>query len=220
MTIGIMQPYFLPYLGYFQLMNAVDTFIYYDDVNYIKGGWINRNNIILDKQNYRFTLELSGASSFKKINEIEVGRNRDKLYKTFMQAYSKAPYFKKMDWLLYNIFHSGERNLFSYILDTHKLIFKYLDIDINYLVSSGIKKNNDLKGQDKVIDICQRLGAGKYINAIGGQDLYSRSDFMSNGIELFFMRSDSNLPKTSIIDVLMNYSPEAINTMLASYELI
>jgi len=214
MTLGIMQPYYLPYLGYFQLMNAVDTFVYYDDVNYIKGGWINRNYMLLNGQDHLFTLELKGASSFKKINEIEVGKNRDKLYKTFTQAYSKAPYYKEVDWLLYNIFHSLHDNLFDYIIYTHNLIFNYLGLDINYLISSEIEKDCSLKGQDKVIHICKRLNASTYLNAIGGQKLYSKEEFKANDIDLRFIKSADDLPKRSIIDVLMNYSKEQINEML------
>lgn len=173
MALGIMQPYFMPYLGYFQLMRAVDTFIYYDDVTYIKQGWINRNYISLDGKDHRFTLELKNASSFKKINEIEVGGNRDKLYKTLTQTYSKSPYYKDADWLLYNIFHSGENNLFSYILQTHFKIFDYLEFDIRHLrVSSEINKDCDLKGKDKVLNICKIFGATTYINSIGKKIIF------------------------------------------------
>lgn len=220
MTLAIMQPYFLPYLGYFQLMKAVDTFVYYDDVTYIKQGWINRNNIVLDGVDYRFTLELQGVSSFKLIKEIEIGKNRDKLYKTFLQAYSKAPYFKQVQGLVYAIFYSEEKNLFKYILRTHLLIFDYLKLDVNYLISSEIEKDCSLKSQSKVLDICKRLGATRYINAIGGQHLYSRSDFADNGIELFFLCPHESTPKKSIIDVLMNNSIEEVNLMLDNYKLI
>lgn len=216
MTIGIMQPYFLPYLGYFQLMNAVDTYVYYDDVTFIKQGWINRNNIILNNQNYRFTLELKAASSFKKINEIEIGGNREKLYKTFIQAYSKAPYFN--DRLLYDIFHCGLKNLFNYILYTHLLIFEYLGIEVNYLISSEIEKDCTLKGKDKVLNICKKLEATTYLNAIGGKELYSKEEFANNGINLLFLHP-GDIPKRSIIDVLMNYSKEEVKKMLKNYSL-
>jgi len=220
MIAGIMQPYYLPYLGYFQLMKAVDAFVYYDDVTYIKQGWINRNNIIINGQPHRFTLELQGASSFKKINEIQVGGNREKLYKTFVQAYKKAPYFKQMDWTLYRIFHCPFNDLFYYIQYTHLHIFNYLGIEINRIVSSDIEKNDSLTGKDKVIDICKRLKATTYINAVGGQYLYDKNEFADNGIELYFLRSASGLPKTSIIDVMMNHDPEEIRAMIENYDLI
>ncbi len=213
-----MQPYFLPYIGYFQLMKATDSFVYYDDVNYIKQGWINRNNMRVNGLDHLFTLELKGASSFKKINEIEVGRNRGKLLKMFLQSYAKAPYFKDVEPLLYEIFDSNEANLFYYIGDTHQVIFDYLNFISNISISSGIMKNNDLKGQDKVIDICKRLQATTYVNAIGGQKLYSRDDFRANGIELKFLKS-GEIPRGSIIDVLMYYSIDQVNDMLNDYEL-
>ncbi len=215
-----MQPYFLPYLGYFQLMKAVDTFVYYDDVTYIKQGWINRNNIQLNRNNYRFTLELRGVSSFKKINEIEVGANRQKLYKTFVQAYSNHPYFEQAHWVIYEIFHSQCDNLFNYILQTHQILFGYLGIDINFIISSKIEKDCSLHGKDKVIDICKRLKATSYVNAIGGQSLYDKEEFKQQGIDLFFLKSDENLPNLSIIDVIMNHSPGDIRTMLTKYTLI
>jgi hypothetical protein len=220
MIIGIMQPYYLPYMGYFQLMRAVDTFVYYDDVTFIKQGWINRNNISLDGKDYRFTLELQGVSSFKNINEIKVGNNREKLYKTFVQAYSKSPYFNQVADLLWWVFHSPETNLLNYITHTHCEIFYYLNLNINYLVSSEIQKDCSLKGKDKVIDICKRRGADTYINAIGGQHLYDRQEFKENGIDLFFIHPSEDLPKRSILDVMMYYSPEEIRTMLNKYELI
>jgi hypothetical protein len=220
MRIAIMQPYFLPYIGYFQLINAVDTFVYYDDVTFIKQGWINRNNILLNCEDYRFTLELKGASSYKKINEIEVGKNREKLYKTFVQAYSKAPYRKDVDWLLYYIFHSGENNLFNYIIECHKYIFEYLDMNVNYLISSEINKDCSLKGKEKVLNICKTIGADSYVNAIGGQHLYPKDEFLQNGIDLHFLLTYYKLPKRSIIDVLMNYSREDIKSMLNKYDLV
>lgn len=219
MRLGIMQPYFLPYLGYFQLMTSTDRFVYYDDVAYIKQGWINRNNMLLNGQSHLFTLELKGASSFKKINDIEVGGNRMKLLKTFQQAYIKYPYFKDVEPLLVRIFECKLTNLFNYILETHLDIFHYLSIDVNYLVSSAINKDDNLKGKDKVIDICKNLGATSYVNAIGGQHLYSKDDFRKENIELYFLKS-GNIPRLSIIDVMMNYPPEYIRNMLNDYELI
>jgi hypothetical protein len=149
-----------------------------------------------------------------------VGNNREKLYKTFVQAYSKSPYFNQVADLLWWVFHSPETNLLNYITHTHCEIFYYLNLNINYLVSSEIQKDCSLKGKDKVIDICKRRGADTYINAIGGQHLYDRQEFKENGIDLFFIHPSEDLPKRSILDVMMYYSPEEIRTMLNKYELI
>ncbi len=229
MRLAIMQPYFLPYIGYFQLMRAVDTFVFYDDVTFIKQGWINRNRILLNDTEFLFSLELRGASSFKNINTIEVGNNREKLFKTLFQSYKKAPFFKEVEPLLLLIFKSEVTNLSQYIIDANKLIASHLEIKTNFLISSKIDKNNELNGQDKVIEICRKLGYDKYTNVIGGKKLYSKDDFLNNGIELSFIRSNyieynqyNNIfiPWLSIIDVLMFNSVSEINLMLNNYELI
>jgi len=229
MKLAIMQPYFLPYIGYFQLNKAVDAFVFYDDVTYIKQGWINRNRILLNGNDYLFTLELKGASSYKKINKIEVGHNRRKLFKTFEQAYRNAPNYKHAEPLLYSIFNSNQNNLSHFIVETHKLIMGYLEVKANFLISSEINKNNFLKGQDKVIEICRLLGATTYINSIGGQDLYSKPDFSNAGITLSFLRprkseyrqfSNEFIPWLSIIDIIMFNSVKEIQSMLDNYDLI
>jgi len=229
MTLGIMQPYFLPYIGYFQLMKAVDAFVLYDDVTYIKQGWINRNRILLNNNDYLFTLELKGASSNKNINSVEVGNNRIKLLKTFDNAYRKAPFYEQVKPLLDEVFYSNEVNLAKYIAQTISAVNKYLGIDTKMLMSSELDKNNLLKGQDKVIEICKILNAQKYINSIGGQDLYSKKEFSDAGIELVFITpqninykqySNNFIPFLSILDVLMFNSIHSIQEMLNMYDLL
>lgn len=224
-----MQPYFLPYIGYYQLINAVDIFVYYDDVNFIKQSWINRNKILLNGSEYLFTLELKGASSFKRIMDIKVGNNRRKLLKTICHAYKNAPNFKNLELLLYKIFTSPEENLSKYIIQTQQYIIDFLGIKTKFIISSELEKDNLLKGQKKVIEICKNLGAVVYINSIGGQDLYSSEDFKNSGIILKFLRpiqtaykqfNNDNLPWLSIIDVMMFNRVEHIRKMLGIYDLV
>jgi len=224
-----MQPYFLPYIGYFQLMRAVDVFVYYDDVTFIKQSWINRNRILLNSREYLFTLELEGASSFRNINMIRVGSNRQRLMKTFVQAYMKAPFFKDTEPLLHSIFSSSETNLSEYIIETHKAILGYLDVDVKVMKSSSIEKDNSLKGQTKVLEICRALGAKEYYNSPGGQMLYSKEDFMNNNIALSFLHpiekqykqfENDFIPWLSMIDIVMFNSVPEIRLMLDKYRLI
>src|SRR5690606_3799363 len=96
MKIAIMQPYLFPYLGYFQLINAVETFVFYDDVNFIKRGWINRNQILVDNKAALFTVPLKKASQNKLINEIDMAIDEkwlSQFFKTIEQNYKNAPYF-------------------------------------------------------------------------------------------------------------------------------
>ncbi len=229
MKAAIMQPYFLPYIGYFQLINAADVFVVYDDVNYIKQGWINRNRILLNGAAYMFTLSLKGASSFKLINGIEIGGNKERLFKTISQAYAKAPFYNDAIGLLEGIFGSSEKNLAYFIADSIKAISRHLNIGAEIILSSKIEKNNDLKADKKVINICKILGATHYVNSIGGEKLYSKKSFLDAGINLEFIRSkpisyrqfnNEFVEWLSIVDVMMFNPVEAVREMLDQYELI
>jgi hypothetical protein len=228
MRLGIMQPYFLPYIGYIQLIKAVDEFIIYDDVNYIKQGWINRNRMLLDSHEFMFTLPLVGASSFKKINEIQIDTNkyREKFLKTVSQGYKKAPYFSDVYTLLEEIMLNTECNLARFVGMALLKTLAYLGINTKIRVSSEVDKDNNLKAQDKVIDICNRLNTNIYINAIGGKELYHSEDFIKHNIELKFLRTkfipykqfkNDFVPSLSILDVMMFNSKEEINLILDNY---
>ena len=229
MTVAIMQPYLFPYIGYWQLINAVDTFVIYDDVNFIKQGYINRNSILSNGKSQVITMELIGASSNKLINEIEVGNNRSKLSKTIKQNYVKARYFEVVYPLIENILNQNEKNLGKFIGYSLEQISNYLEINTKFIYSSDIEKDNALKTQDKVLEICNILKADKYINAIGGQELYNKEIFKENGMELNFLKTElvqykqfknDFVPYLSIIDVLMFNSKDEIKEMLKRYELI
>ena len=227
--IAIMQPYLFPYLGYFQLIHAVDTFVIYDDVHYIKKGYINRNNILADRKAHQFTLELLGASQNKLINQIEIGHNTSSLLKTIEFSYKKAPFFQDISPILIDILHAPEKNLALFVGNSLQKIAQYLNLNTRFHYSSHIEKDNTLKGQDKILEICKKLGTETYINAIGGQELYDKKAFLADLIKLNFLKAELPtypqfgkifVPALSIIDVLMFNSKPDILRMLNQYELI
>ena len=229
MKLGIMQPYFLPYIGYFQLINAVDKYVIYDDVNFIKGGWINRNRILLNGNAFMINIPMQGASSFKKINEINIGKNKEKILLTIEQAYKKAPYFSIVFPLISNIMKYNSENLASFISNSIIQIASYLQMKTEFVLSSEIKKDNNLKAQEKVLSICELLGATKYYNAIGGQELYDKQEFALHDIDLKFLEGETFhyqqfnnefVPNLSIVDVLMFNSVENVKKMLDIFKLI
>ncbi|MFX4284298.1 WbqC family protein [Aliarcobacter butzleri] len=229
MTLAIMQPYLFPYIGYWQLINAVDSFVIYDDVNYINKGYINRNSILSNEKSQQFTLELIGASQNKLINEIEIGNNSKKLLKTIEMSYKKAPYFEIIFSIIEDIFHQEEKNLAKFIGYSLQKIANYLDIDTKFIYSSHIEKDNTLKAQDKILDICNKLEATTYINAIGGQELYSKEIFQEKKINLNFLKTElikykqfnnNFVPYLSIIDILMFNSVIEIKKIIYKYELV
>lgn len=222
-----MQPYIFPYLGYFQLIRDVDIFVVFDDVNYRKRSWISRNRILLDGQDYLFSLHLSQVSSLNKINQVEVGGNRHVLFKTFRQAYSHAPCYDAAMPLIEELLLNEEKQLALYLLQQLKGISRYLGLSTRFILSSDIQKNNELKAQKKILDICEALGADAYSNAIGGQHLYFEQDFAERGIDLKFIQSrpiryrqfgTRFVPWLSIIDVMMFNAPPLIRTMLDQYQ--
>ncbi len=177
MKLAIMQPYFLPYIGYFQLINAVDKFVIYDDVNYIKRGWVNRNNILLNGKSFQINLLVTGASQNKKINTIEISSNQKKLIKTIENVYKKAPFYCEVFPLFQKIMDFNDHNLGKFLSNSIFELCNYIDINTEIIIASSINKNNNLKGQDKIIHICELLGTDYYLNSVGGMTLYDKDEF-------------------------------------------
>jgi len=140
MTVAIMQPYLFPYIGYWQLIDAVDTFVILEDVNFINKGYINRNSILVNGKSQQFTLELISRSQNKLINEIEIGNNSKKLLKTIEMSYKKAPYFKTIFPVIEDILNQKEKNLAKFIGYSLQKVSSYLEIDTQFIYSSNIKK--------------------------------------------------------------------------------
>ena len=229
MTLAIMQPYLFSYIGYWQLINAVDTFVIFDDVNFIKKGYINRNSILVGGKSQQITLELIGASQNKLINEIKVGNNSQKLLKTIEMSYKKAPYFDNVFSIIEDILNQEESTLAKFIGYSLQKISNYLEIDTKFIYSSSIEKDNELKAQDKVLDICKKLGTINYINAIGGKELYNKKKFEEQNIKLNFLEPEIQkymqlesefISYLSIIDIIMFNNKDNISKMLMQYKLL
>ena len=234
MKLAIMQPYLFPYIGYFQLINAVDKFVVYDDVNFIKQGWINRNNILVQGKALLFTVPLENASSFAKINEIELHQKlyqnwKVKFLRTVEQSYKKAPFFDKVFNLIQLVFDSEDQDISKLATTSIIEVCRYLDITTQIVKTSSIYGNDFLSGKERVIDICKIEDTGHYINPIGGVDLYNKDYFNEEGIQLNFIKSlpvtyqqftEEFIPWLSIIDSLMFNQPTEILEMTKKYELV
>lgn len=232
MKLGIMQPYFLPYIGYFQLLAAVDQFIMYDNVKYTKKGWINRNRMLLNGRDALFSLPLKKDSDSLHVIERELATefDRNKLLNQFKGAYGGAPQFELTYPVLERIVQHEEVNLFRYIHYSIVHLCKYLGIDTEIRISSEICIDHELRGKDKVLALCKATGATIYVNTIGGVGLYAKGDFRSQEIDLQFMEArppeytqldNKFVPSLSIVDVLMFNPKEVVcANYLSAYELI
>lgn len=229
MRLAIMQPYLFPYLGYFQLIQASDVFVVYDDVNYIKGGWINRNFMLANGGAQRFTLALRGASPNLLINQISIGDNNGKLLKSIATNYSKAPYFTEIFPVIKDILLYSDSRLVNFLHYSLRRVCETLEIPVKLVLSSEIKKNNELKGVDKVLHICDKMDADVYINSMGGRLLYDKPTFERCGMKLCFLQPQSVsyrqyknefVPNLSIIDILMFNDKIQSRRLLDSYDII
>lgn len=232
MKLGIMQPYFLPYIGYWQLLAIADKYVVYDDVNFIKGGWINRNRILVQGKPQYINVQMVGSSSFKYIKDVGVDsseRWRRKLLDTIKMAYAKAPYYDEIYPLMKRLICKQENSLAKYLFEIMCEIAEYLDVDTQLVLSSEIDQDRSLHAEARVIDICRRMGATEYVNAIGGRKLYSASDFAKDGIRLLFLQTnvkpyhqfnDKYISNLSILDVLMFNGKKRTQEMLKEYVLI
>ncbi|HHX8473849.1 MULTISPECIES: WbqC family protein [Vibrio] len=218
MKIAIMQPYFLPYIGYWQLLASVDKFVVYDDIQYTKKGWINRNRYLSASGKVEtFTIPIKKDSDYLDVRERFISptflKERTKLLNKIRESYRKSPNFNEGYQLFSDILLNEEDNLFLFILNSIEKIKLYLGIDTEIELSSSLD-NRNLKAQERVIDSCVKLGGKNYINPPGGRDLYNESDFQAQGLTLEFLdvslKSYSQVqavefePALSILDVIFN----------------
>ncbi|RMA57966.1 WbqC family protein [Ulvibacter antarcticus] len=233
MKLAIMQPYFFPYVGYFQLLQAVDTFIFYDDVNFIKKGWINRNNILINNEAFLFSVPCKNASQNKLINEIQINfdiNEKNRFLKRIELAYKKAPYFDEFYPLLHDfIMEENSKYISSLAANSVRFISEYLGMQKSFAYSSEIHSDSrGLEKQERLRVIAKKEKADTYINASGGRPLYTKDNFKQDDIKLKFLIGDnikyhqydsSFVPWLSIIDILMFNNISQTNNFLHQYSL-
>lgn len=232
MKLGIMQPYFFPYIGYFQLIYAVDKFVFYDDVNFITRGWISRNRILTNEKEKLITIPCAKASQNKLIKNVKVDldeKSKTKIIKTIYHSYNKAPFFEPGFHLVEQILNAKIRHIGELATKSIIDVCNYLNIQREMITSSTIFNNSHLKKADRLIDICKNTDCEDYVNPIGGTEIYKKEYFKANGINLHFLKpkyfeykqfENIFVPWLSIIDVIMFNSNLTIQEFLSQYELI
>ena len=230
--VAVMQPYFFAYIGYFQLIHAVDVFVIYDDVNFMKKGWVNRNNILVNNAKSLVTLPLTKASQNSLIKELSINMDdkwKENFLKTIKFNYSKAPFYSQVYGILQNLFDNEIKELSNFLLQSIIAVNEYIGIETEIVKSSKVYNNIELGRKERLIDICKQEKSSHYINAIGGMELYNKEDFAEEGITLNFIKTNlvdyvqfnnEFVPYLSIIDVLMFNSKEKVLEMLNEYDLI
>ena len=230
-ALAIMQPYTFPHLGYFHLAEASNLFIFYDDVNYIKKGWVNRNRILANGNAHLLTVPLQQASQNRSINETRVSSDDNwaqKFDRTIIHSYQNAPFFQEVHQLIKETIFSDNSSIADLAIRSIVNTYRYLGLALNHDRSSSCSPmTKDLGKAERLIQLCKQTGFARYVNSPGGAQLYCKDHFKDNGIELGFIDSDFAqyaqfkepfTPSLSIIDVLMFNEPARVRKLLASYE--
>lgn len=228
-----MQPYFFPYIGYFQLINAVDEFVIYDNIQFTKKGWINRNRILVNQNEDYISLPLKKDSDYLNVNQRFLSDtwpiDSKKILNRTVESYRKAPQFEQVYTLFEKCLKVEEQNLFNFVQNSLIETLNYLSINTKIVESSSIDIDHQLKSEEKVLAICKAKNASTYINPSGGIELYSKERFERNGIKLQFQKSNpidylqfknEFVPWLSILDVLMFNSKEEVKSFLNNYQFI
>ena len=231
MRLGLQQPYFFPYVGYYQLLFAVDRFVAYDDVAWIKGGWIHRNRLLAQDRPAWFTIPTRGASSHVPLDSVRAAEGpwREQMLQTFEQSYARAPFREPVLTMVHSVVATPSPFVADIAVASLEAVRDYLGFATPIHRARNRYEQSDATGQDRVIAICRAEGATEYLNAMGGSALYDRQAFEKAGIALRFVRGappegirgdDRSESALSILDTLMHNSIEQVRTLVAAYELV
>lgn len=237
MTLGGMQPYLFPYLGYFQLMGCVDTYLFCGEFQYIRHGWINRNRIFAGHEKY-FTFSVAKDDCTKNINQrrySNLQEDCERLKRSLLQNYRNAVNFEEAYGVIEDVVKFQDDNVARFNVNANIAIARYLGIGTRFIYVDTIEDDelwdnfHRLDYESRIIYLCGYFGADHYVNAIGGRDLYHAKAFADSHVELGFLKTDDIVypqpgkefvPNLSIIDVIMNNKVDAVKTLLKKYQVM
>jgi hypothetical protein len=213
-------------------MNAVDEFVIYDNIEYTKKGWINRNRILNNGIDSFITIPLKKDSDYLNVRERFLADSwsveRKKMLNKITESYRKAPNFADVYGFIEKSILYEDYNLFNFVLNSLNLIKEYLEIRTPFVISSTVPIDHSLKSKEKVIEICKARGLDIYVNPIGGRQLYNKVDFESEGIKLHFLKTgeikynqfnNEFIPYLSIIDLMMFMKKQDVKQALGVFSL-
>jgi hypothetical protein len=211
-------------------MNAVDEFIVYDNIEYTKKGWINRNRILVDGKDSYITLPLKKDSDYLDVRDRYLAESwllaKHKMLNRITASYKRSPQFNWVFPLIEGCVLFEENNLFAFILHSLRQVKEYLTISTPLLISSSLSVDHELKADQRVMGICRARKADTYLNPIGGVNLYSKDHFKEQGIDLHFLKTNdftykqfdgTFIPFLSILDVMMFNSKDKIVEYLNTF---
>lgn len=231
MRIGVMQPYLFPYLGYFEIIAQSDTFIFYDDVDFIRRGWINRNNLIINKEKKLFTIPVQKTNVGVKISEVElVGYAdwKDKFLITLLQNYKKSTNFDRVYNLIQDVLNKSDYKYISELaINSLTMTSSYLGLKTTFVKSSELKVNDNLTKEFRLFEIAKVFKAKEIVMPVGSLTLYEGWPFEELRLKTlkknnftYCQKRKLFEPNLSIIDVLMHVEKEVIVNILKSSKFV
>lgn len=225
-----MQPYFFPYIGYFQLMDSVDTFLFLDDVQYVERSWMNRNRIMAGRSPHwlSFPVHKAPRSTSMMQRRYLLGEESDKVLRQIRGAYGAYPHYSDIVPVIERIMRHPEPSVSVFNANLLRVLADHLGISCKFASASAMGNPRALRGQDRILDLCVTLGADTYINAIGGIGLYQEPQFTDAAIKLRFLRSTCRPLESehdgpihpSIIDLLMRHGFDGVANLLDQREIV
>lgn len=222
-SVAVMQPYFFPYIGYYQLLNYADYFVVLDDVSFRQRSWITRNQIRLHKNPFTFSIPIQNSSQNSLIKDLKLyhlDEWKKKFLKTIYHAYSKYPNFKDVNCLIQAILNFENNKLSEFLFNSILTTSNYLSIQTPILSSSDIGYDRNVGASDRMINICKSLNCDIYINLPGGKSIYNKQYFAENNIDLRFLEGKPKGSKISIIHDLMENSETDFKKNMLNIEIL
>jgi hypothetical protein len=213
---ALMQPYFLPYIGYWQLFNESEIVFLADDSKYIKQSWINRNRLWVNGEIQYVTLPISKASDYLSIQErlLSDEYNAKDVLRRILHDYRKCQN-SIVEELTWEILNQDTRNLGEYLAESIRILIGFLGINCEVIGASKLNIPKQLKAQERIFFLGEKFGIDTYVNLPGGRDLYSKNQFLSRGFRLEFIIPNLSpyetkihhfMPSLSILDLLFQTS--------------
>ncbi|MEK8034551.1 WbqC family protein [Ideonella sp. DXS29W] len=227
--VAVLQPYLFPYLGTFQLARQVDRFVFFDDVAFIKKGYIHRNAVLLDGQLHPFTAPVRNASQNRTILQHEYVGDWQALLALLHRAYGKAPCFEPVYDVVQRVLLERDENVARKNARCMAAVFEYLGLPFEHGFSSAHALPPELRASARVRAVCRAEGATTYVNPAGGRALYDAADFERDGMALRFcvmrpvlypQQAPNFVPFLSMLDVLMHCPREQVVQLLDACDLV
>lgn len=220
MRCVILQPSYVPWRGFFHQIQQADFFVFYDDVQYDKNGWRNRNRIKSTQESMWLTIPIRNLGLATPINQVPIDWKQNwanKHFNSIRQNYARAPFFKKYEPLLQSFYERRDDLLADFTIGTTIALAQALGITKTQFIRSSTIPTMGSK-TDRVMSVLTYLGATHYISGPSARNYIENDKFRAAGITLEYIEYNYPEypqlhppfdPQVSVLDLLFSVGPDA-----------